>query len=350
MHLLVFVLCGLLASEGSAAQAQQEDPEGVLDLGETIITPTASERAPMDVPFSGEVISEQQMARRAYRTTPEALRDVPGILLQETAVGHGSPYIRGFTSFRNLFLVDGIRLNNSVFRSGPNQYWNTVDPLLIESLEVVKGPGSVLYGSDSIGGTVNARTRMAYRSSPDDSLAGKLVLRHSSAEQSFVGRLEGSLLGDNGVGVLMGLGGKSFGDLVAGGSTGTQPGTGYDEVNGDLKLDGTSAAGAHWTFAMQHLAQNDVPRTHKTDQAISFHGTTIGSDQRRDLDQERTLVYGQVRGETDAAFFDRYFLSLSWHRQEETRQRTKSNSSRSEQGFDVGQAGLLGNLSSDTSF
>jgi hemoglobin/transferrin/lactoferrin receptor protein len=52
-------------------------------------------------------------------------------------------------------LIDGVRLNNSVFRDGPNQYWTTVDPLGLERAEVVKGPVSVLYGSDAVGGTVN---------------------------------------------------------------------------------------------------------------------------------------------------------------------------------------------------
>jgi len=49
-------------------------------------------------------------------------------MVQKTSQGQGSPFIRGFTGFRTLFLIDGIRLNNSAFRDGPNQYWNTVDP------------------------------------------------------------------------------------------------------------------------------------------------------------------------------------------------------------------------------
>ena len=55
-------------------------------------------------------------------------RDVPGVLLQKTGPAQASPYIRGFTGYHVMMLQDGFRLNNSVFRSGPNQYWNTINP------------------------------------------------------------------------------------------------------------------------------------------------------------------------------------------------------------------------------
>jgi hemoglobin/transferrin/lactoferrin receptor protein len=79
-------------------------------------------------------------------------------MLQKTSYGQGSPFLRGFTGFRTLLMVDGVRLNNAVFREGPNQYWNTVDPWSVDRYEVVLGPASVLYGSDAVGGAVNALT------------------------------------------------------------------------------------------------------------------------------------------------------------------------------------------------
>lgn len=112
------------------------------------------------------------------------LRDVTGIMIQETAFGQGSPYIRGFTEFRNVFLVDGIRLNNSVFREGPNQYWNTVDPFSLERLGVVKGPGSVLYGSDAVGGTVNAISKSPALDQTGRSYSSSTTYRAASAENS----------------------------------------------------------------------------------------------------------------------------------------------------------------------
>ena len=60
-------------------------------------------------------------------------------------------------------LVEGIRLNNSVFRDGPNQYWNTVDPYSMGRVEVARGPASVLYGSDAVGGVVNVMSDLKAR-------------------------------------------------------------------------------------------------------------------------------------------------------------------------------------------
>lgn len=116
---------------------------------------------PLDtVAASTARITERELHETQTRTVPEALDQTTGVMVQKTSFGQGSPYIRGFTGFRTLMLVDGIRLNSPVFREGANQYWNTIDNRSLESLEVLKGAGSTLYGSDAVGGTVQAFTRM----------------------------------------------------------------------------------------------------------------------------------------------------------------------------------------------
>ncbi|MBM3891477.1 MAG: hypothetical protein FJ388_20385, partial [Verrucomicrobia bacterium] len=129
-------------------------------LDDMVVTATRGEKTVFDTPYTVESLSADDIQLRlTARSLPDALKETPAVMVQKTAYGQGSPYIRGFTGFRTLMLIDGIRLNNSVFRDGPNQYWSTVDPLSVDRLEVVKGPGSVLYGSDAIGGTVNAITQ-----------------------------------------------------------------------------------------------------------------------------------------------------------------------------------------------
>src|SRR5688572_13172576 len=112
-----------------------------------------------DAPYSANLVTEADAQKRMSRTFPEMIEEATGVSVQKTGPGQGSPFIRGFTGFRNVLLIDGIRLNNSVFREGPNQYWATVDSYMVESLEVVRGPSSVLYGSDAMGGTVLASTK-----------------------------------------------------------------------------------------------------------------------------------------------------------------------------------------------
>ena len=325
---------------GPQPALQEETPE----LPLTVVTPGRRPQEAFEAPRSVQVVSEQQIEERSYRTTPEALRDLPGVMVQETAHGHGSPYIRGLTSFRNLFLIDGVRLNNSVFRPGPNQYWNTVDPESISSIEVVKGPSSVLYGSDAIGGTVNVLTR-----TPDVSQGwgGAVSLRAHSAEHSIVGRTEvhGNFGADSAF--LLGITRKDFGDVEGGRDTGEQPYTGYEEWAGDAKFVHTLSDTQELIVAHQRVDQNDVPRTHRTVYAVPFEGTSIGSDLRREFDQDRALTYAKLATEGVDTWFDHNVTTISLHEQDELRDRVRSNGRRELQGFDVTTVGLASTFERD---
>jgi len=340
---------GVPAGEAAAEEGDAEAGiAGAAAVGQTVVTATRYPRVALDTPYATEVVDSDRIRERAYRTAPQALRDMPGVMVQETAHGQGSPYIRGFTGFRNVFLIDGIRLNNSVFRDGPNQYWNTVDPLSVDRLEVIKGPSSVLYGSDAVGGTVNALTKSPYTYGPGTNVGGQFYYRVASAEESHIGRAELSASSGDALGVLVGVSGKTFGDLQGGRDIGTQPDTGYDEWDADLKLERFLDPDTRLVVAYQHVRQNDVPRTHRTVFAQPFEGTTVRSDLRRDLDQERHLAYVQLHGENADAFFDSYSVSLSWHEQEELRDRIRGNGTRELQGFDVDSLGFLASFGSDS--
>ncbi len=327
-----------------SARGGGERPVGIPDPpGDTlVVTPNKLGAASLDVPYTVQVVDEKRIEERVYRTVPQALRDVPGLLIQETSHGQGSPFLRGFTSRRNLFLIDGIRLNNSVFREGPNQYWNTVDPLSLGKIEVFKGPGSVLYGSDAVGGTVNALPREPYIW--DRAIGGKLSWRVASGESSHVARAEfGGALGPN-TAWLLGVSRKDFGDVEAGGDTGLQPGTGYDEWAGDFVLEHWVSDDVRLKFAHYDVNQNEVPRTHRTQDAVSFEGTSIGNDLVREFDQDRSLTYVKMDTFGDVTTSS----SVSFQRQQETRFRTRSSGAREQQGFDVGTLGVVSTAATDT--
>lgn len=318
-----------------------------------IVTADGFEQRPFDTPFITDVISQDEMRDFGIRSVPEALKYTPGVLVQRTGHGQGSPYIRGFTGYRNVFLIDGVRLNNSTFRSGPNQYWNTIDPFSIERLEVIKGPTSVIYGSDAIGGTVNAITTSPYGYSDTSNLAGRTTTRYASNERSIGGRVELSPTFNsdgNPIGVLIGGSASDFGDLQGGEDIGRQNGTSYGQYAADIKTEYFFGDSSRLVFAHQRIRQNNVPRTHSTIQGISFAGTTVGTDLQRDLDQERDLTYVQLH--TDAVEggpLSAFKVGLSYQNTNQTQDRIRANADRELDRLRVQTFGIFAQAQSEVS-
>lgn len=313
-----------------------------------VVTPTR-EVAPVSIsPYSVTTISDGDILEKPGRTLPELLDETPSVMVQKTAHGQGSPYIRGFTGYRNLALIDGVRLNNSTFRDGPNQYWSTIDPYSVRSIELVKGQGSVLYGSDAIGGTLNALTSRPLYAESGPLVGGRSFGRVSSAEQSYTGRVEGSVSEAGQYGFLFGFTGKDYGDLRTAGQGGN-PKTGYDEWDVDAKAEFFLNPDTRLTFLHQQVHQNNAWRTHSTIYGIPYRGTTVGTDQRRSLDQDRYLTYGQLEG-NPGGVIDHYLVGVSHQRQSEEQYRIRSIRDRRSdlQGFDVDTYGAMAQFSSDT--
>jgi Outer membrane cobalamin receptor protein len=95
----------------------------------------------------------------APQTSADLLANVPGIKVQKSQFGGGSPVIRGMESNRVLLVVDGVRMNNAIYRKGHLQNAITVAPNMLDKTEIVFGPSSVIYGSDALGGVVHYYTK-----------------------------------------------------------------------------------------------------------------------------------------------------------------------------------------------
>jgi len=313
-------------------------PAEELTLEETVVTASKREEPVFSTVYSVDTISAQRIQMASFRTIPDIFREVPGTLVQKTSYGQGSPYIRGFTGYRNLFLVDGIRLNNAVFRDGPNQYWSTVDSGSIQSIEVVRGPESVLYGSDAIGGTVNVISRgpTAYTTGQGPLDAG-LSYRYGQGEDSHIlAAYLDAALGQHG-GLLIGGATKNFGDIESG--NGELRNTGYDERTFDGKLVYELSEDLSLTLAHSRVNQDDVPRTHSTIYSRPFAGTTVGNELRRDLDQDRMLSYMRLQAERGSGW-ESWSLTLFHHRQEEERHRARTGDRYDVQGLEVNTLGF----------
>lgn len=334
------------------ALAAQEAPvpaaRAPAELPELVVTATTRAEDPMDLPYSVDVIGAERL-RGGARTLPDALERLPSVMVQRTAYGQASPFLRGLTGFHTLMLVDGVRLNHAAMREGPNQYWGTVDSLTVERLELVRGPSSVLYGSDAVGGTVNAVARRASRGPEGGGLAvgGGIFSRFASAEDSWIGRGEVEMGSGADWGLLGGISLKDFNDLQAGRDTGTLPYTGYQERDGDLRWDAYLQSGLELTLAAQTVRQIDVPRTHTTIFSVPYAGTTPGTELRRELDQVRDLVFGRVRWDDAGGLFHGGEVTVSVQRHDEERDRRRTGRRRDLSGFSLTDLGLTARFQSD---
>jgi hemoglobin/transferrin/lactoferrin receptor protein len=332
----------ILVPSSKATKTAKEE----LLLPEIVVTATRNKEEQFELPYTTTTITRDELRRKQARALPEALRDVPGVMMQKTANGQGSPYLRGFTGFRTLLLIDGIRLNNSVFREGPNQYWATVDPLSLDKIEVVQGPSSVLYGSDAIGGTVNVFTKERKRYNKAFEANALLSTRYSSAEASSISRIEGSANVGQHFGIIAGQNYKQYGDVDAGGDQGRLKRTGFYELNSDAKMNVFLTDKVELIAAYYGVEQENLWRTHSTIFAESFRNSDIGTDRRRRLDQERHLGYIRLNVDKPADFINYIRVTGSFHFQEEEEDRLRSNGRADLQGVKVSTSNLSYQMSS----
>jgi len=321
-----------LALAGGAGWAAADE---VAALPEVVVTALRAETALAEVPGTVHVVDREALQAAAPRTTPDAFRGLPSVMVQKTGYGQGSPYLRGFTGFRTLMLVDGIRLNNSTFRDGPNQYWNTVDPWAIARYETVMGPASVLYGSDAVGGAVNALTLAPPAWAGQATWERTLAARVATADESLQTRAGVRGRATERLGFAAGATWKKFNDVRGGADVGRQRHTGYEEADFDLRADYDFASGATLTLAHQQVAQDDAWRTHSTFYGIDWKGLKAGDDQKRSYDQDRALTYLRLADADRAGAVAAYRLTLSRQTQDERLHRVRADGRRDESGVDV---------------
>jgi hemoglobin/transferrin/lactoferrin receptor protein len=143
-----------------------------------------------------EVISAQRIAQLNAQNTGDLLINTGNVFVQKSQQGGSSPVLRGFEASRVLLVIDGIRMNNAIYRAGHLQNVITIDQNMLERVEVLYGPASTLYGSDALGGVVHFRTRMPRLSQDGKTLwTGSAFARYSSANDEQTGHFDLSIGG-----------------------------------------------------------------------------------------------------------------------------------------------------------
>src|SRR5688572_16162673 len=111
-----------------------------------------------EVPNKIVKISKSEILRNNPQTSADLLGQSGTVFIQKSQLGGGSPMIRGFATNRVLLVFDGVRMNNAIYRSGNLQNIISIDALSTQTAEVIFGPGSLIYGSDAIGGVMDFHT------------------------------------------------------------------------------------------------------------------------------------------------------------------------------------------------
>lgn len=287
------------------------------------------DRSLFDTSQLATIIDREKIQERQATTMFRALQNEVGVTLQQTANGQLSPFIRGLTGQQILILVDGIRVNNSTVRPGPNQYAATFDPGMIERIEVLRGADSVAWGSDAIGGVINIVTRGAdpLRGNYNQFSFNEIAATADSSSYSRA-NVEGWV---GGSGVFAGGSFMNVRDVDIGGGMGRQPETNYQQYAGDVKYNMMLDDCTMLTAALQHFEQEDLARS---DRFLPFvlgpapNGSSAIQRPTYFDPQQRDLAYLRLQGvsELENAFYDIYNATVSYSRTKEGTNVTRFNS------------------------
>jgi len=339
LGILRYALAGWLTSSVTVA-ADAPGDAGAAAPQETIVV---DGEAPSPAPGrAATTVSRADLDERLPRSAPDALRWEPGVYVQQTAAAQGSPFLRGRTGQQTMLLFDGVRLNNSTWRQGPNQYFFTIDTRTLAAIEVVRGSASTRWGSDAIGGVLDAVPR-----DPDAGerrVRPRLELRWGSADHELGGRAEVALAPWKRAGLLVGGGYRDVSLLESGGvlvgvdgtpalvpsyapDRRTQLGTGFREATWDARLvqrwDDTRLTVAYYDYR-----QLDAPRTDQCPPAFAPIDECLRIDE-----QFHTLAYAAV-DTTLGPWAERVRAVVSAQEQHERRTRDRPRASARDAGRD----------------
>ncbi len=306
---------------------------------QVVVTPGRGiEERIFNLPEAVSVTTRAELESRPHQLLPQVLKEEPGVLLQQTTTAHASPFIRGFSAQRIVYLLDGVRFNTSMFRSGATQYLGWISPQTVERLEVVRGPASVQYGSDALGGTVNVVSFRPPLSPTGPMVSGRVAGLAGSADLSAATEATALI---QGLRMALQIGGSTrrVDDLRTGRGTDSHAavtrflGLGSDVLDTRLRNTGFRQRG------LQLLARTKVGRgflntTYLHEQQFGVHryDRELGGDgwHRAEFTPQRLDVALVQYEQPSAGRFDNLRLGFSLNRQQDDRLNQQRPTSRLE--------------------
>ncbi|SIR11673.1 TonB-dependent receptor [Pontibacter lucknowensis] len=315
--------------------------ENNISLRTVVVSAARWQQAAKEVPQRVSTIRPKDVLLQQPQTAADMLGQAGEVFIQKSQGGGGSPMIRGFATNRVLLAVDGVRMNTAIFRSGNLQNVISLDPFAIEKTEVMFGPGSVMYGSDAIGGVMNFYT-LSPKFSADASplIKGNAAIRWSSANHEKTAHLDLSY-GLKKWAFLTSATFSDYGDLTMGANgpddylrkeyvrsqngqdeviTNPDPMrqvyTGYDQLNLMQKIRYRPSENWELQYGFHYSTTSDVPRY---DRLTLYRNGKLRSAEWYYGPQVWAMQHLQASHRTDNKFFDQLNIGLAHQLFEESR-------------------------------
>ena len=187
-----------------------------VNLDEIVLSANRKAESKIDVPYAMEIIKQKDVEFSNPANSGDMLQNTGQIFIQKSQAGGGSPSMRGFEANKVLLVVDGVRMNNAIYRGGHLQDVMTIDPNMLDRTEIVFGSSSTMYGSDALGGVMHFYTKNAQLSTDDKMLVkANAMVRYASASQEKTGHLDFNL-GWKKFASLTNITYSDFGDIMSG--------------------------------------------------------------------------------------------------------------------------------------
>ncbi len=264
---LLIVATASLAQENPAPDVNLD--ESVESLAPLQVTASKTATATNDTATAVSVVTRDEIKNKPNTLLPDLLRQESGVYIQQTTPGQAIPIIRGLKGSGNVHLVDGMRVNTAFFRNAPNQYLALVDSFMTSQIEVVRGPSSVLYGGDALGGVVNVLTHTPEFYSSEWSMTGQVFSSWDSADEKWISHIGGDF-GNDKIASTFGLSYQDIGQRTTG-SGETIPFTAYTSRSFNNKWVFNTSNTSNWIFDLQYTHQ---PATPRVDNLVAGFGET----------------------------------------------------------------------------
>ncbi len=320
----------------------------IIEIEEYVISAYRWEQNKDEIPNKITRLTREEIIFDNPQTTADLLENSNEVFVQKSQMGGGSPMIRGFSTNTVLLVIDGVRMNNAIYREGNLQNIISLDANIIESSEVIFGPGSVTYGSDALGGVMDFHTlRVKLSTGEGTHFSGNAFTRYSSANNEKTGHLDFNI-GSKKWGFLTSVSYSDYDDLRMGSKNNSeyqrpeyvkringidsiitnnnpdvQIESAYNQINLMQKIRFRPGKYLDMTYAFHYSKLSDVPRY---DRLIQYNGDDLKYGEWYYGPQLWIMHALNVNYSKPNTLFDNSKLTLAYQDYEESRHDRKYRS------------------------